>query len=804
MTQTESPIQNRKGDAMAKNKKPAKPKRLSPAAKRRIASARTNVNALRLVSVLVICATLTVANILYTMASKTHIWSQTPVLQTAIRSSVVNRTLEGKRGTIYDRNHQVLAQETPAWTLVALIDNRTDEEKAIAEAETERSDAARLQAARENGNEAEVQKKIDEEHKKAELQYVKSPVSFARQVKSVLGDVIDSKNVSDLIVDATAKGRSQTELGLGTKRLDRETKEKLEELQIPGLTFIETTNRTYPSTPFASNLIGFAAYSEDSNNISGVLGLEKSMDSYLGSTNGLIQYQQTMNGQVLPGTTKILKNSEDGDDVTLTLDSNLQQLVEQQLQDIMVENEAKSAWCVVMEVETGKILAWSSYPTFDQNTHMEVPVYTNLISEVPYEPGSVIKPFVYATAIDTGVYPTNATYRAGTFVYDVDPYTQKITRLDNADKSTYPAINDAEGTDWGTLTFEDGLAHSSNIAVCELLTHYINPDKFSKYMDAFGFYQPVDIPYVSESQVGTKNMERATDYLSSGFGQASSITILQLCQAYTALFNDGVMMQPYVVESITDPGTGKVLEKHEPTVAGTPISAETSRQIRDLMHHVMDPGMTGEDYVMDDVDLIGKTGTGEIYDPETGKYSPYTYTSSAMLAAPYSDPKIMVYMGMVSNRYYGFSKAPFQTIMRQALLANSVNGGTSESTTESGYEKWESYEMPSLINHSLDFANSKMESKKVNTVIIGDGSTVISQFPKAGTTINSNDNVLLMTDGSSITMPDVIGWTRKDLTALWELTGISIQCDGYGKVTWQSIEPGTLIQTDTEISVMLE
>ena len=112
--------------------------------------------------------------------------------------------------------------------------------------------------------------------------------------------------------------------------------------------------------------------------------------------------------------------------------------------------------------------------------------------------------------------------------------------------------------------------------------------------------------------------------------------------------------------------------------------------------------------------------------------------------------------------------------------------------------------MPSLISHSLSYAQNMLADKEVHTIISGDGDTVVAQFPDASTTINSNDNVMLLTNGATRKMPDMIGWTRKDITAFWQLTGISISADGYGRVKWQSIEADTPIQDDTVIEVKLE
>lgn len=183
------------------------------------------------------------------------------------------------------------------------------------------------------------------------------------------------------------------------------------------------------------------------------------------------------------------------------------------------------------------------------------------------------------------------------------------------------------------------------------------------------------------------------------------------------------------------------------------------------MRGVMAPGATGDKFNVDGIEMIGKTGTGEIYNEKTGGYDKTNYTSSAMLAAPANDPKIMVYWGMQSSNYLDYSPSPAQTIMQAALIANAVSGANPQPSNQSEEPTWSTYTMPSLINHSIEYVNSQMEGKNVNIVMIGDGNTIVDQFAKEGSTVYSYDRVFLKTNGENITMPDMTNWTRKDITA---------------------------------------
>ena len=190
---------------------------------------KSNKQLYRVIQIMTLTGTLVVANVLFTMVTHRHIWSGQDVLDTQIASSIVNTSVEAKRGTIYDRNHNVIAQEVTAYTVVAYLDDSLEDE---------------------DGN----------------PDYVKDADYTAKQLGTVL-DNINEEKVAKIIEDAIDDERSQTELGTGTKRLDKDTMEKIKDLNLPGIDFIETTNRNYPTTPFSSNLIGFAAYDEEKEKI---------------------------------------------------------------------------------------------------------------------------------------------------------------------------------------------------------------------------------------------------------------------------------------------------------------------------------------------------------------------------------------------------------------------------------------------------------------------------------------------------------------------------------------------------------
>lgn len=722
---------------------------------------RTNRRLLNLMCIIVIAGALVVMNVLFTMFTHKHLWSQENVLQALNGTDIYKTTTTAQRGTIYDRNGEVIAQDKTAYTIIAYL----DEDREL------------------NGEPA----------------YVVDITDTAEKLADVLGGSVKAENLVSTMEEAKKNGRTQTELGTGTKRISKEKMEEIQKLDLPGIDFLETSDRDYPTGVFASHLIGFASYDEDEQKIIGKMGLEYALNDYLTGEDGWMQYQRAADGTELPGTRYVGAQAVDGNDVYLTLDSNVQSVLETSLQTTMKSSKCESAWGLVVEVETGKILGWGSYPTFDMNKH-DITQYLNMASDNAYEPGSVMKGITYAASVDSGTYPYNQTYRAKAFNYTYDEETGKITRT--SQKTVYPTITDAQGKDYGTLTFDEGFVRSSNVGICCLLADYLPAKTYEEYLERFGFFKSVDIPFVS-NVTGVKNFSHPSDILSTGFGQSSSVTALQMVQAYTAIFNDGVMVRPYVVDRIVDSYNNETIQSWTTEEVGQPISAETSEYMRKLMARVVSEDYgTGHRYQLDDIDVIAKTGTGQIAG-EHG-YTDSKYTSSVMMAAPADDPKVMLYYVFVSNDIINFNDEPIKNVFKEALVSVGVTGDSENITDKDNSDSWESYATPSLVNHSLSYVNEKLKKYDVETVMIGDGNSIVAQYPNADEPLTSNDRLLLLTDGTSYTMPNMIGWTRKDVDAFCELSGISINIEGNGKVSSQSVKKGTSISAESEITVKMK
>lgn len=711
-----------------------------------------------------LAAILIVSNVLFTMVTHTHFRSGQDIIAYKDENGNENMrtTVTASRGTIYDRNGEIIASDENSYNIILYLN---EERLGI------------------NNQPA----------------YVKDIDKTARLLSEKLD--LDKDYIVEKIETGKANGQYQVELGSKGKNLSPSVKESIEALELPGIGFTQTVERKYPNDYFASTLIGYAQYDDETKQIIGKMGLESTLNEYLTGSDGSAIYKKDKNGNILPGTSYVEEYKQDGNDVVLTIDQNVQLALESLMQKTMkFPGKPDKAWALAVEVETGKILGWTSYPSFDLNTRNDLTDYSDNNSTFIYEPGSVMKGVTYSAALNAGKYPYNKNYTANVFYFS-ETQNGKIVRVSSASEAITTPVFDAERKKYNTLSFDKGFAISSNIAICELLTNYITPEIYRDYVNKFGFLKTVDIPFVTNS-TGNINFNYAIEKLSVGFGQSINVTALQMVQAYTAILNDGKMMRPYVVDRIEDSNSHKVIEQYEPTVVGTPISEETSSYMRKLMKKVMEEGGTGYYYGMKDVDIIAKTGTGEI-SSSTG-YISGKWTMSIMAAAPSDDPKVMLYYAFQGGDYTNYNREPFKTAMREILVAQGLTGTSTDADSEKKTNDYAEYTMPSLVNHTLEYAKNKLSSYKVNQIVIGNGSSIVSQYPGADESVISNQNIFLLTDGTKIEMPDMSGWTVKDITAFWKMTGIQIQMEGSGAVYKQSVKKGQAINGDSEITVQLK
>lgn len=569
--------------------------------------------------------------------------------------------LEANRGTIYDQNGHVLAQDANSYRMVAELKGAKP-----------------------------VEDKED----------------TAKKIAGVLG------TGEDAILAALNKDRSQVEFGTLGKGLTKEKKEQIEALKLPGITFITENARVYPNGDFASYVIGHAR--PDDNGIAvGQFGLEKSLDKYLGASNGEVAYTGDRKGVSLDGGKVNVKAPKNGDNVYLTLDQRIQSYLEDAMKEASKHYEPESLIGIVADPKTGKILAMSSKPSYDPNQENNEYFYNDAIANA-FEPGSTMKIFTLAAAINEGVYKGQDFYQSGT--YQVG--NRKIKDHNG-------------GAGWGSITFDEGVERSSNVAFAILGDQKLGPDRFRKYIHNFGLDEKTNIDLLGEGS-NTILFDQQIQQVTTAFGQGSTVTPIQLVQAATAIANDGKMMKPYTIDKIVDPITGKVQLEHKPKEVGKPVSKDTATQVRQLLERVVtSPKGTGTAYKIDGYSVGGKTGTAQIPDGKGGYMTGReNYIFSFLGMAPMDDPQLVVYVAVKQPKLKDDENGAkpladiFKYVTKNSLEYLKIK--PNEVKDPKKYVKEQQTVVPDVTGKTMEEAKKTIDKAKLRPIVLGEGKVVTS------------------------------------------------------------------------------
>ena len=735
----------------------------------------------------------------------------------AANRNTVTDILTAKRGTIYDVEGNVLAQNISSYTLIAILDSSK------------------------TTDELDPKHVVDKEY-------------TATKLASILGE-----DNYEYILERLNKNSKQVEFGSVGKNLTELTKIAIDELDLPGIHFSETVKRYYPNGDFASYIIGYAkqytriniklneeynlhdyyysffdnydgvtidtlndevikingttvkglkkgtsivfiktygetlanivinvtgydAFNTIDNTIVGELGIESNYENKLTGVDGYIKYQQDKYGYKIPDTPEEKINSTDGNDIYLTLDSNIQRFAETAVNN--VEEEYNPDWTIVavMSAKDGSILASATSPSYNPNSLPQNMTYQNPLVSYTYEPGSVMKIYTYMCAIETGLYDGEKTFLSGVYEFE-DGYK----------------IGDWDKKGWGYLTYDTGFSYSSNVAVINIIKDYLTREKLMNCLESYGFNKKTGIE-LSNEEKGNISYTYETELMSAGFGQGISTTAIQQLQALTIVANDGVMVKPHIISKIVNQETNEVIitqvEKSEQIV-----SSSTVAKIKDLMESVIQPeSPTGKKYYIEGYDIIGKTGTAQIF--ENGSYltGSNDYIVSIGLMYPKENPEIIIYAATKKPKKNANLALAENIIELIKNISKYKKIFSNNDITENDI----SYEISNYINKEVSSVIEDLEQKGLEIVIVGDGDKIIKQYPTKNTKVISGDKVFLLTNSNNYTMPNIINWSRYDIIKLCEFIGIEYSFEGYGYVTSQSIKSGTLIEESSKLEVLLE
>lgn len=669
----------------------------------------------------------------------------------AANRNTVEKTLYATRGTIFDSNGSVLAQNVNSYTVIAyLSETRTGSSK--------------------------------------KPLHVVDKKKTAEALSPILG--MSAEYIETLL----SKPAYQVELGPGGRGITELKKEEIESLNLPGIDFIENYKRYYPNGDFASYIIGYAKKNEVKTEVDGKdvitedlvgeLGIESHYNKLLKGSNGYTIYQKDRFGYKIPDTKEETVEAINGNNIYLTIDSSIQRFAEAAVKDVTREYDPEWMILSVMDAKTGDILASSTSPSFDPNIR-DISSYENPLISLAYEPGSTMKTYTYMCAIEKGTYNGNDTFKSGEIKIGDD------------------VVNDWNDEGWGTITFDEGYEYSSNVGISYMMQKFINKADLRDCLIKYGFGEKTEIELSNELS-GKVNFNYPIEVASAGFGQGITSTAIQQLQGLTILSNNGKMLKPHIVKKIVDINTNEVVYEREIVESEQLVSTNTISKMKELMYNVIHGngvGTTGRSYKIDGFDIIGKTGTAQIFDNRTGKYlngtNAYVFSFAGMY--PKENPEIIVY-GAIKRPKYGknaglsiAAKSLMSSIAKYKGMFSEVNKNTSLTKVN----------LESYINKNTSAIKDGLTSKGVQVVLLGDGDKVINQYPSKGTTLISGDKVILMTNDKNIKMPKIIGWSRQDAIGLFKLVGMKYNIEGYGFVTSHSIKKGELISKDSSIDITL-
>ncbi|WP_019413891.1 penicillin-binding protein [Paenisporosarcina sp. TG20] len=647
------------------------------------------------------------------------------------------------RGKILDTNGEVIAEDTLSYRLVAVL-----------------SPEATVNP--------EVPKHVNDVEKTADALAEFIPLSKEKILERLSKD-----------------GPYQVEFGSSGRDISHEVKTKISDLKLPGIVFVRDTKRLYPNGTFSSHLIGFAVKEEQKNGqfqTVGKMGLESVYNKELTGENGKVQYDSDLWGYLLPNSKEMVTPAHDGHNIHVTLDKKIQNFLEESMSSVEEQYSPEKMLAIVANPNTGEILAMTQRPSFDPETREGLSVnWLNEAIETTIEPGSTMKTFTLAAAIEEKNWDANAFYKSGQYTLLGD------------------TIRDHNRVGWGSITFLEGFQRSSNVAIAYLLER-LGDKALLEYLDKFGFGQQTGIDLPNET-TGKVISQYPFDRLVSSFGQGSTVTPMQIIQAATAIANDGVMMQPYVIDKVVNPLTKEVVSDNKPTETGTPISAATAKQVREILAStVTSENGTAQSFKLNDYTVAGKTGTAQQPDGNGGYlFGTDSYLYSFLGMAPADDPQLLVYIMVSKPKLSNEAGSKPVAEIFKSVTENSLKYMNIDSEQVKSIK---AYTVPKVIDKDVPDAQKEFNGNVI-PIIIGENGMIKEQFPAAGTEILPGSLVMLKTDGL-ITIPDFTNWSKRHVLVYQMLSGLNISVVGEGYVVSQSISKGTEMNEQSPIVIKLE
>ena len=654
-----------------------------------------------------------------------------------------NQVIKATRGTIYDRNGLAIAEDSHLYTIYAILDKSS----------------------------------INYKNKP---EYVVNKSETAEKLATVLPMSADK-----IYRYLNPKQKAfQVQFGTAGSGLTSKQKKKIEAMKLPGIKFLATPSRLYPNGNFASHIVGLAqpVYDKKTNaqNLVGTMGIEAYFNKTLTGTDGYRISSVDASEYQMPNGNQVYKPVKNGNNLYLTLDSQLQSYLESHMTDVQKAYDPTSITAVVEDMKTGKILAASQRPTFNPQTKKGLTkAYRNILVQDTYEPGSAFKVLSFAAVVNSGNYNPNEYYRSGSV---------------NVGGST---IHDWLTSGWGTIPFSQAFERSSNTGFVKL-EQKMGAKTWNKYLKKFHIGQKTGITLPGE-QPGFISFKTPVDQAITAFGQAVTVNVMQMMQAYSSLANNGQMVKPQLVDKITD-SNGKTLKGYEIKKVGSKIySNKTKKVVLANMKRVLNKQSgTGNAYKMGNADIAVKTGTAQIANPKGGGYlkGDSNYIFSVVGVYPTKDPRYCIYLTIKQPHLAGTTAEKILASIFKPMMSRIITMAKSDNSTTT-------VSVPNFKNMTVAQASAKAKQVGLNLVKVGEKDRITAQGIKSSEKLESGDKIFVYTSGK-INCPDMKGWSFNDLHQFSNVSGIKLSIKGTGTVTSQSVAKGAELKSGEKIKVNLK
>ncbi|WMJ23765.1 penicillin-binding transpeptidase domain-containing protein [Paludicola sp. MB14-C6] len=691
--------------------------------------------------------------------------------QKATQQQMRPSSIPANRGTIYDRNMQVVAQSATVWDVILSPVDIKGNLKTDAEIEQRRKDIAKQLSTILKIDEAKV---LEQTHKKNQYEIIK------KKVEKPEADAIRA-----LVNDRKRRWYC--------------------------ITLQENTKRYYPNSTFASSVIGFTG-----SDAQGLYGLEQTYDKELKGIPGYIVTAKNGIGEDMPVSYEERFAPTNGNNLVLTIDETIQHFLEKSLTQVMKEHTPKKgAAGIVMNVNTGEILAMANMPNFDLNnpyyilddtvrteveklpedqqkdakTKAQQAQWNNKAISYAYQPGSVFKTVVASAALEEKTSSLHSAFNCPGYV-KVGDRTMKCHKT----------------TGHGSLDFTGAIVNSCNPSFVKIGSD-LGSNLFYKYFKAFGLTEKtgIDLPGEGTSLYYTADKLGAVSLASCSFGQSMALTPIQVVTAVSAVVNGGKLVTPHVVKDVMDQNNN-IVKTNDTIVKRQVISEETSKTMRGLMEEVVN-AKGGTNASIKGYRIGGKSGTSQKQTPGDDQNA---YISSYVAVAPMENPQLAVYIMVdeaTSGQYYGsVISAP---VAARVLSDTLPYLGYSPKFTEEEIANSEKV-VPFVLEKGILEAQSALSAQGFTKAkVVGSGSNVVKQVPSSGSKMPRDGTVILYTEDVAETtakVPKVTDLTPSAAKALLESKKFNVLIKGLAtghqnsSITAQSIAPGT----DAPIGTVVE